>query len=58
MRGKHHMKKSVLIGLLIAVGLLGLISVGAVAGGDHRGDTGSSREAAPPMDCIGPYNCG
>jgi len=52
------MKKSVLIGLLIAAGLLGLISVGAAAGGHHRGDAGSSGQAAPPMDCIGPVTCG
>ncbi|MEV8509156.1 hypothetical protein AB0368_30565 [Actinoplanes sp. NPDC051475] len=52
------MKKPVLIGLLIAAALFGLITVGAAVGGHHRGDTGSSRQAAPPMDCIGPITCG
>ena len=52
------MKKPVLFGLLIAVVLLGLISVGAAVDGQHRGPAGNSRQEAMPMDCIGPLTCG
>jgi hypothetical protein len=52
------MKKPVLIGLLIAAALLGLLSVGAAARGDHRGDVRETPQAAVPMDCVGQPVCG
>jgi hypothetical protein len=57
--GRKHMRKQILIGLAIAVALLGLVGVtAAAAGGPPRGDAGNARQAQPRMDCIGPNACG
>ncbi len=50
------MKKQVLIGLLIAVALLGLVGVVAALG--HHKAPGDSRHVAEMMDCIPAVNCG